>query len=113
LVQRAGLDARDRGRGFLKVVRPGRVAGVAAAHRAVHAVAVPAVLAEDERAGVLAAIDLANLVAHFGLRALQAGADVATAAAQREAPLAGYRASFRPCWAAVAAVLADDRRRAA
>lgn len=38
---------------FLKVVRPGRVAALAAAHRAVHAVAAPAVLAEDEEAGIL------------------------------------------------------------
>jgi aminoglycoside phosphotransferase len=244
---------------FLKVVRPGRVAGVAAAHRAVHAVAAPAVLSEDERAGVLTlravpgrplhdllagpgataavlmigaavrclhaqpppaagtgvhgpreearvladwlerlawhdsrtaarvrerarhvlgdlaalpagrpalihrdlhdkqillgdggavglidldtltlgdpAIDLANLAAHFDLRARQAGADLATAAAQREALLAGYGASaaqrrrvevyeraarlrlacvyaFRPRWAAVAAALAEGRRAA-
>jgi aminoglycoside phosphotransferase (APT) family kinase protein len=246
---------------FLKVVRPGRVAAVAAAHRAVHAVAAPAVLSEDERAGVLTleavpgrplhdllaepgttaavrtigaavrrlhaqpppgaactgvhgpreearvlsdwlerlawhdsrmsarvrerarhvlgdlralpagrsalihrdlhdkqillgddgavglidldtltvgdpAIDLANLAAHFDLRARQAGADLATAPAQREALLAGYGASaaqrrrvevyeraarlrlacvyaFRPRWAAVAAALAEDRERAA
>jgi aminoglycoside phosphotransferase (APT) family kinase protein len=82
------------------------------------------------------AIDLANLAAHFDLRARQAGADRATAAPQREALLAGYGASaaerrrvevyeraarlrlacvyaFRPRWATVAAALAEGRRRAA
>jgi aminoglycoside phosphotransferase (APT) family kinase protein len=82
------------------------------------------------------AIDLANLAAHFDLRARQAGTDHVAAAAQREALLAGYGASagqrrrvevyeraarlrlvcvyaFRPRWAAVAAALAEDRERAA
>ncbi len=39
---------------YLKIVRPGRVGAAAAAHRAVHAVAAPSVLSEDEQAGVLA-----------------------------------------------------------
>lgn len=38
---------------FLKVVMPGRVAGVAAAHRAVSAVAAAPVLWEDDQAGIL------------------------------------------------------------
>lgn len=38
---------------FLKLVRPGRVAAVAAMHRAVHTLAVPPILSEDEDAGAL------------------------------------------------------------
>lgn len=38
---------------FLKLVKPGRVAAVAARHRAVHALAVPPILSEDEDAGAL------------------------------------------------------------
>jgi aminoglycoside phosphotransferase len=91
---------------FLKIVPPGRVAGVAEAHRAVRGLGVPAVLAEDEQAGVLTLGAVAGRSLHD--RLTRPGAD----AAVRLSALAIRRLHAQPLPAAVAARVHGPRQEA-